>query len=99
MISRALPSIWRKMAENMVRKISVFSFVGRCANLIFVNDGTSIGRLSRIPSLFRGLASFGAAPVLLPARLVTQQMTNPFPKNLPLSARMAGTRPKRTDHV
>ena len=99
MISRALPSIWRKMAEKLVRKISVFSFAGRCANLRPVNDGTSIGRLSRIPSLFRGLASFGAAPVLLPARPIAQQMTNPFPKNLPLSARMAGTRPKRTDHV
>ena len=99
MILRVLPNTWRKLAEFLMQAGSVFSRALDCANLSAVIGDKSFDRLTRIPSLFRGLASFGAAPVFLPARVTTQQMTHPFPKNLPLSARCAGTRPRRTDHV
>lgn len=97
MILRVSSQIWRKMAEFLLTVKSAFSLPQSYENVDLVTGGTSIDRLKRIPSLFRGLASFGAAPVLLPARQMAQQ--HRFPKNLPLSVIHAGQRPKRTDHV
>lgn len=99
MILRVLRPTWRKLAEFLIQAKSPFSAASRYANVSCAALGTSTGLLSRIPSLFRGLAPIGAAPVLLPARARAQRMTHPFPKNLPLSVKVAGTRPRRTDHV
>ncbi len=99
MISRVFTLAWRKLAEFLLRQRSIFPIVNDCANVGAVNGGNATSRLTCIPSLFRGFAPLGAAPVLLPVRASAQRMTNPFPKNLPLLATQAGTRPKRTDHV
>lgn len=99
MKSRVSHSVWRNMAEYLIQPKSVFSLISNCVNLVGALGGKSINRLPRIPSLFRGLASFGAAPVLLPVAAQRAQRAQSFPKNLTLPAINAGPRPKRTDHV
>jgi hypothetical protein len=99
MKSRVFPLVWRNLAEYLVQMKSVFSLISNCLNLNGAIGGNLIDRLLRIPSLLRGLAPFGAAPVLLPVATQSAQRAQSFPKNLNLPAITAGTRPKRTDHV
>ncbi len=98
MMLRGFHSIWRKTAENLILAGSSFSLLRRCANLFLVNDGKSISRLTRIPSLSRGLSPFGTTPVFLRVHSDAPH-SHPFPMNLPLPMTTMSLRPRRTDHV
>ena len=95
---REFVPLWRKMAEKLGQSACAFSLPHCYANVTYVFDAAKNARLTRIPSLSRGSALLGAAPVFLSVRIGVAP-PNPFPRNLPLPMTSMSKRPRRTDHV
>lgn len=92
-------SLWRKLAEKPRSLRSGFPLPRCYANVTYVTGKAAIAFLPRIPSLFRGPALSGAAPVFLTAPSHDDARTSPIPRNLPLPMVFMCKRPRRTDHV